>query len=814
MPGPAASGLPGLLAGYFLRTTVVLTLALLAAAAARRRPAALRHFILSAALIGLLLLPLLSIVPIGWRSPLVPAWMAPAERGGGSEIGTMIPGHPPARAAEGPAAATPGDEILPDRALYATVSSIIGEVRPDGPRASPVPGVPAGRGSAAAGAAASGPAAAESRSSLSGSGGRALDRLIALLWSAGLAVLVLRLAVGLAGALRLTAEGTPLGGPAWRALLARFVSLVSLRRAIRLKSHPEVLVPLTWGWRRPVVLLPPGADAWSEEERSSALFHELSHVKRGDFLVMLLVRTSLAVFWWNPLGWVLYRRLLREQEAACDELVLRAGIRPSSYAASLLAFRRSAGFHWNPSAALLGMLGRSSFQERLAAILKQKLTLMEVKMKTKIMLALALALAVALIGTARPVSGTEADAAVAVLAAAEAPVSMAMEAGVGATDALAAADEQTSVQEKEKAKAAEKAKAEQAAKEKAAAEKTIILKPAGGEGKPLEIVITEGGEVKTLVLEKPLTITKSLGGEALVLSVDGKEIQVLKGEPLRLEIKGGSLQVVKEGGLIKVGEGGKVQIIKEKDGQERKIVFFGDVKPEVVVEAAPEVFVKLGKDIKEGEKWVQAAPAQEARTFKVVREGKPAFVWTAKEDGRDMLEKVKALQEQVQAIKAKKLELSALEESLKKLAAELEANAAKLKDIGIKFEKSPGTFTVVKRIGEDEVQGKTGVWAVEKGKAAGEEKAKVMVGIGDTNDRTISLVFTGQTGEAGRAAFEKAVAKLEQELPEGYKIIEQKYDPDKGTMNFKVTAPEGGKTDATFIRKLVESVKGTLKSGK
>jgi len=140
MPGSAASGLPGLLAGYFLRTTVVLTLALLAAAAARRRPAALRHFILSAALIGLLLLPLLSIAPIGWRSPLVPAWMAPAERAGEREIETMIPGQPPAGAAERPAAATLGVENLPDWALYATASSLIGEVRPDGPQASPVPG--------------------------------------------------------------------------------------------------------------------------------------------------------------------------------------------------------------------------------------------------------------------------------------------------------------------------------------------------------------------------------------------------------------------------------------------------------------------------------------------------------------------------------------------------------------------------------------------------------------------------------------------------------------------------------------------------
>src|SRR5512137_182531 len=76
--GAAAAGMPGLIAGYLLRTTIVLTLALIASAVSRRRPAAVRHFILSFALIGLLLLPFLSLAPFGWRSSLVPRWLAPS----------------------------------------------------------------------------------------------------------------------------------------------------------------------------------------------------------------------------------------------------------------------------------------------------------------------------------------------------------------------------------------------------------------------------------------------------------------------------------------------------------------------------------------------------------------------------------------------------------------------------------------------------------------------------------------------------------------------------------------------------------------
>jgi len=852
MPGTAAAGMPGLVAGYLLKTTVVLTLALIAAAIAKRRPAALRHFLLSSALVGLLLLPFLSLAPVGWRSALVPRWMAPAaESESGPGTGTRSGTHPLSTAADRPADAGRGLPRLSERTLTesgpadAAASTISLDRRPDDPataspaagrtEASPIPAV----GSAAAAESARGD-------------GRPVDLLIALFWSAGLAILVLRLGIGLAGALKLTAEGRPLGGPAWRALLDRFLALVPLGRKVRLKSHPEVLVPLTWGWRRPVVLMPPGADGWTEEERSSALFHELSHIKRADFVVMLLVRTSLAVFWWNPLCWVVYRGLLREQELACDELVLRAGVRPSSYAASLLAFRRSAGLRWNPSAALLGLLGRSSFQERLAAILRQKITHMEVKMKTKIMLASALVLAVALVGTARPVAGNDTNGTAAVLVETAVPAPASFEAAFppaasAAQEAVAAVQETKA--EQEKAKAAEKAKqaekAKEAEKAKAAQEKTIVISPRGGEGKPIEIVITEGGETKTLVFEKPLTLTTSKDGRTFTLKLDGQEVEVLKGEPLRIEIKGGELQVVKEPGLYKVGEGGVVTIVKEGGDEARKVVYYGRVKPEVVVEttpavvveAKPNVIVKMGKDVKEGEKWVQVAPGEEGQTVKIVKEGKPAIAWTIKEGDKEgvwvgkegtafsvvsldetgMLEKVRALQEQVQAIKAKKMDLSALEESLKKLEAELKAKEEKLKEIELKFDKAPagfGGFKVVRKGGAGEAASETGVWVYEKDKASQTGKAKVMVGIGDKGDRAISLVFTGQEGAEGKAAFERAIASLKQELPDGYKIVEQEFDAEKGVMTFKISAPESKKTDAKLIRELVDSIKEVIKASK
>jgi len=812
MPGSAAAGIPGLLAGYVLKTTAVLILALLAAAAAKKRPAAFRHFILSSALIGLLLLPVLTLAPFGWHSRLLPAWMAgPASVEAGS---------------------APADGIL-DAAENTALESGLG-LSVEGPAID-------GRGSARSKTIAAEPGASPLEpSSPSPSDGPpdpargprrgAIGLLLAFLWATGAAALLARLSFGLAGAGRLTAEGTPLDTPAWRALLARFLALVTFRREVSLKSHPEVLVPLTCGWRKPTVLFPEGADAWSDDERSSALLHELSHVRRADFVVMLLVRASLALYWWNPLCWIVCREIQKEQEIACDELVLRAGIRPSTYAATLLAFRRSARFRWNPSAALLGMLGRSSFQDRLAAILKQKLTLMEVKMKTKIMLALTLVLAVALIGTARPVSATGAAEGLTV------PLfDIDVPAGGPARpeQAVARVAEQQKAETAEKAKQAEKAKAaEKAAQEKAVA-KTVVIKPVTVEGKPIEVVITEGDQVRKIVIEKPLTITKGKDGATLVLTVDGQEVEVLRGEPLRLEIKGGELKVLKEGQTLKIGDGKAFSIVKKGDLEGQAVYFVGTTEPEIVfdkIKAAEEaevaeeggqVFVKIRGDRKEGETWV-AAPAKTPKVVEVaperaakadiwIAEGKP-LSWKTVDD--NMLEKVQALQEQVQAIKAKKMDITALEDSLKKLEAELKANEEKLRELKVKVEKVPADVAVIKKAKAAEAEARTGVWVYEKGKPDQAAKTRVMIGSDDKDKGTISLIFTGQEGEAGKLAFERALVTLRKDLPEGAKIVEQKYDAESGAMTFRIALPEGGKADNTLVRKLVDSVKEAIKTAK
>lgn len=111
--------------------------------------------------------------------------------------------------------------------------------------------------------------------------------------------------------------------------------------ALRLTRRPQlcradVPVPMTWGWRRPVVLLPSGSETWPEDRLKSVLLHEMAHLKRLDWSGHRLADAACALYWFHPLVWLVARRLRAESEIACDDLVLSSGIAAPDYARHLL----------------------------------------------------------------------------------------------------------------------------------------------------------------------------------------------------------------------------------------------------------------------------------------------------------------------------------------------------------------------------------------------------------------------------------------------------------------------------------------------
>jgi len=151
-------------------------------------------------------------------------------------------------------------------------------------------------------------------------------------YAAGVALLLLRLAIGLRHA---------------RAI--RRAAVVGSGRL----THPACITPMTVGLLAPAVILPVDWARWDDAELAAVLAHEEEHVRRRDPLVAAVALVNRAIFWFHPLAWWLPREVARLSEQACDAVVIARGHDSDVYSACLLRFARrasSAGRRLAPTA--------------------------------------------------------------------------------------------------------------------------------------------------------------------------------------------------------------------------------------------------------------------------------------------------------------------------------------------------------------------------------------------------------------------------------------------------------------------------------
>lgn len=193
-----------------------------------------------------------------------------------------------------------------------------------------------------------------------------------MMWLIGVLLILARLLIGMIGAKWIAHQATFFLDDAWISLMNNLSAELGMRRRVRLLRSQRVAMPVTWGYLRPVVLLPAEADEWPTERRRIVLLHELAHVKRGDYITQILAQAVCAVYWFNPLVWYAAKRLRIERERACDNYVLAAGTKASEYADYLLKAARSlhatGSIEWS-RVATIAMARRSQLEGRLLAIL-------------------------------------------------------------------------------------------------------------------------------------------------------------------------------------------------------------------------------------------------------------------------------------------------------------------------------------------------------------------------------------------------------------------------------------------------------------
>jgi hypothetical protein len=131
-------------------------------------------------------------------------------------------------------------------------------------------------------------------------------------------------------------------------------------------------VPMTWGIRRPVLMLPREALTWSDPRLQAALRHEAGHINRQDYLVRGIAQAVCALYWPNPLVWFAARSLRVAQEQATDDLVLRAGTPAEDYAAQLFDAARTVAARGLFAPHAVAMASPSTLEDRVRAIVDDR----------------------------------------------------------------------------------------------------------------------------------------------------------------------------------------------------------------------------------------------------------------------------------------------------------------------------------------------------------------------------------------------------------------------------------------------------------
>jgi beta-lactamase regulating signal transducer with metallopeptidase domain len=291
----------------------------------RRVSAATRHLIWFLAVSSLPCLPLLSSVNPSWQRPL---WSVSSGLNSGNEISLAL-------------------ELAP-----AKETGISAHGPPTFPAATAPPA----------------PGHSQSRSSrIAVQFGTGWLVLAMVVWFSGMALFLISAVIGQLRLGKISRRACPLQGSEWTLLLKESCETLRLRPDVTLLQSAQNVMPLTWGWRRPVLLLPAEAGQWPEGRRRVVLLHELAHVKRRDCLMQSVARIVCAVYWFNPLVWLAARRMCIERERACDDLVLTGGCRASDYASHLVEIAKA--FRPVPQVAAIAMARSSGLEQRVTAIL-------------------------------------------------------------------------------------------------------------------------------------------------------------------------------------------------------------------------------------------------------------------------------------------------------------------------------------------------------------------------------------------------------------------------------------------------------------
>jgi beta-lactamase regulating signal transducer with metallopeptidase domain len=130
-----------------------------------------------------------------------------------------------------------------------------------------------------------------------------------------------------------------------RLFVQKMAGQMGIKKPVYLWLSELVTSPVTIGYLRPVILLPLAAvNQLTTQQLEAVLLHELSHIRRYDYFLNLVIKFIHSVLYFNPFVKAFIKNIEREREKSCDDIVMQFQYEPHGYASALLELEKANHF--------------------------------------------------------------------------------------------------------------------------------------------------------------------------------------------------------------------------------------------------------------------------------------------------------------------------------------------------------------------------------------------------------------------------------------------------------------------------------------
>lgn len=128
----------------------------------------------------------------------------------------------------------------------------------------------------------------------------------------------------------------------WRMYVMKIAARLGIKKPVHIWISEYVTSPVTVGFLKPMILVPMAAmNHLSPQQLEAVLLHELSHIRRYDYLLNLALNIIQTILYYNPFVKAFVKTVEREREKSCDEIVLQFQYNSFEYASALLTLEKA-----------------------------------------------------------------------------------------------------------------------------------------------------------------------------------------------------------------------------------------------------------------------------------------------------------------------------------------------------------------------------------------------------------------------------------------------------------------------------------------